>query len=352
MIKKLLATSALVSTLALTNVSFAQTTITGSLDLTLRNTSDSNNRLSETTMGRETQINIANRGKLNNGLDYAAGFSLEFDGNGNHVTGTANSNSDSNENVYLNIIKGGTTLHVGIDHIQNSQNDLLNAVGDVVDEIGAGVVSGVLLDNVGFRSPKEDIGLGVIQNFGNGITASALYTPNNNNVGTGNNGTGTLSNTGTNSAYELGIRGSNVANSGISFDLWKNEVEKATPAAVGNQTGLGIALNYNSGPYGIGAARYDNERSVAAGAAQTEVQTTMAHVTYAVDKNLSASLVYAKSDDSAVASDADEKIKSLMVGYNFGPVGLLVTASRIDNIGGRAALGDVDALGISLNTRF
>ena len=350
MIKKLLATSALVSTLALTNVSFAQTTITGSLDITLRNTSHSigGGALSETTMGRETQINIANKGKLNNGLDYAAGFSLEFDGNGNHATGTDNANSDSNENVYLNIISGGTTLHVGIDHIQNSQNDLLNAVGDIVDEVGAGTVSGILLDNVGFRSPKEDIGAGIIQNFGNGITASALYTPNNTNVGTGNNGTGTLSNTGTNSAYELGIRGSNVANSGISFDLWKNEVEKPTPATLRNQEGLGYALNYNTGAFGVGATRYKNERSDAA----TEVKTTMAHITYAVDKNLSASVVYAKSDDTDAASTADEKIKSLMIGYNFGPVGLLVTASRIDDIGGRTALGDVDALGISLNTKF
>ena len=248
----------------------------------------------------------------------------------------------------MNIISGGTTLHVGIDHIQNSQNDLLNAVGDIVDEVGAGTVSGILLDNVGFRSPKEDIGAGIIQNFGNGITASALYTPNNTNVGTGNNGTGTLSNTGTNSAYELGIRGSNVANSGISFDLWKNEVEKPTPASTRDQEGLGYALNYNQGAFGVGATRYKNER----GDAATEVKTTMAHITYAVDKNLSASVVYAKSDDTAGTSTADEKIKSLMIGYNFGPVGLLVTASRIDDIGGRTALGDVDALGISLNTKF
>ena len=190
MMKKLLATSALVSTLALSNASFAQTTITGSLDLTLRNTSHtaSSGLKSETTMGRETQVNFANKGKLNNGLDYTAGFSLEFDGNNNHKSGTANNNSDSQENVYLNIISGGTTFHVGIDHIQNSQNDLLNAVGDLIDEVGAGTVTGTLLDNVGFRSPKEDIGAGIIQNFGNGITASALYTPNNQNVGVGNNG--------------------------------------------------------------------------------------------------------------------------------------------------------------------
>ena len=39
--KKLLATSALISSLAFSSVSLAQTTITGSLDLTLRNTSHS-----------------------------------------------------------------------------------------------------------------------------------------------------------------------------------------------------------------------------------------------------------------------------------------------------------------------
>jgi hypothetical protein len=41
-----------------------------------------------------------------------------------------------------------------------------------------------------------------------------------------------------------------------------------------------------------------------------------------------------------------------MVGYNFGPVGLLVTASKIDDIGGISANGDAEALGISLNTKF
>ena len=344
MIKKLLATSALVSTLALTNVSFAQTTITGSLDLTLRNTGVSAGGLSETTMGRETQINIANKGKLNNGLDYAAGFSLEFDGQNDNTT----INSDSNENVYINLISGGTTFFVGVDHIQNSQNDLLNAVGDIQDEVGQGTVSGILLDTTGFRSPKEDIGAGIYHNFGNGIVASGLYTPNNTNTGTANNGAANLSTTGTNSAYELGIRGTNVANSGISFDLWKNEIEKVTPATLRNQEGLGYSANYNQGPFGIGASRIKSERSAAA----TELKSTLAHVTYAVDKNLSASLVYAKTDDTAATSTADEKIKSLMVGYNFGPVGLLVTASKIDDIGGISANGDVDALGISLNTRF
>ena len=352
--KKLLATSALISTLAFSSVSFAQTTITGSLDLTYRSHSHTANggALSETTFGRESQINIANKGKLNNGLDYAAGFSLEFDG-GNSTTETV---SVSNENVYLDLIVGSTTFTVGIDHIQNSRNDLINSVGDIIDEVGFGVVNGILIrpagDTATFTNPKESMGIGVTHNFGSGVVASYNYVPNIMNRGTGNNGEGSTSATGTNSAYEVGVRGTNVANSGVSFDLWRNEVNKTLPSDNQDQQGTGIGLNYNKGPFGVGAARLKTERSEAAGTRTSELKHNLYTASYSFDKNLTASLVYVKTDDTAAASTADEKIKSLMIGYNFGPVGLLVTASRVDNVGGRTANGDVDALGVSLNTKF
>ncbi len=79
---KLLVTTALVGGL-LTGSSFAQTTVTGDLALTynalIKKTSGG---VSTRGVGRESQINIQNKGKLNNGMDYAAGFSLEFDGTG------------------------------------------------------------------------------------------------------------------------------------------------------------------------------------------------------------------------------------------------------------------------------
>ena len=348
--KKLLATSALVSTLAFSSVSLAQTTITGSLDLTYRSHSftASNGAASETTMGRESQINLANKGKLNNGLDYAAGFSLEFDG-GNNLNETA---SISNENFYLDLIAGSTTITVGIDHIQNSRQDLINSVGDIVDEVGLGVVQGVILRPAGdtstFTNPKESIGVGATHNFGNGIVASYNYVPNIMNRGTDNNGSATTSTTGTNSAYEVGIRGTNVANSGVSVDLWRNEVKKTLPSDTRDQQGTGLGLNYNKGPFGVGAARLKTERA----SASTELKHDLYTASYSFDKNLTASLVYVKTDDTVSSSTADEKIKSLMVGYNFGPVGLLVTASQVENIGALSTGGDADVLGISLNTRF
>jgi hypothetical protein len=349
MTKKLLATSALISTLALAGTSFAQTTITGSFDLTLRNTSASASagQASETSMGRESQINIANKGKLNNGLDYAAGFSLEFDGT---QAGSTADSSISNEGVYINLISGGTTFHVGVDWMQNAKQDLLTSVGDITDEVGGGTVQGIKLNYLG-SSPKESIGGGIVHNFGNGITASALYVPNDTNTGSGNNGSSSAaaSTTGSNSAYEVGIRGANVANSGISFDLWRNNKEVVAPSSTARDTqGTAYAVNYSKAPFSVGYTNQKTETAVVG----TDLTSKIGHVTYAIDKNLTASLVYAKTDDSVSTSTADEKIKSLMVGYNFGPVGLLVTASRIENIGAVSAGGDVDALGISLNTKF
>jgi len=351
MLKKLIDTTALIVSVALTSVLVAQTTITGSLDLTLRNHKHkaSGGADSETSMGRETQLNIANKGKLNNGMDYAAGFSLEFDGT--QSASTADS-SISNEAVYLNLISGGTTFHVGLDWMQNAKQDLIGSVGDIIDEVGAGVVKGAKLNYVGVIYPKESIGGGILQNFGNGITASALYVPNAGNTGTGNNGATAEHNTGSNSAYEIGLRGVNVNNSGISFDAWKNKTEKAEGATTtdgGDTKGLAYSLGYNTGPYGVGVSKQTTTYETG-----TDRTSKFAQASYAVDKNLTTSLVYVTTKDESVAAAtrATEKVKSLMVGYNFGPVGLLVTASRIENVGAITTGNDADALGISLNTKF
>ena len=348
MTKKLLATSALFSTLALAGTSFAQTTITGSLDIVLRSQSHdaSGGARSENTMGRESQVNFANKGKLNNGLDYAAGFSLEFDG----TQAAANAESSiGNEGMYINIISGGTTFHVGNDWMQNAKGDNITAVGDIVDEVGSAVVTGTILQNVG-SSPKESIGAGVLQNFGNGITASALFVPNLSNTGVGNDGGSTVSTTGTNSAYEIGIRGTNVANSGISFNAWRNEQNSDTPssATVRDLQGTAYGIEYSKAPFSVGVSKLKTETQTVG----TDVDSKIGHVSYAISPNLTASLVYAETDNTLAANNADEKIKSLMIGYNFGPVGLLVVAAKTENVGGISTGGDADSVGVKLSTRF
>lgn len=79
--KTLLISSALASGIIYSGSVLAQTTVSGTLDLHYKAFSmDGTAGTSTRGIGREAQLNVANKGKLNNGMDYAAGFSLEFDG--------------------------------------------------------------------------------------------------------------------------------------------------------------------------------------------------------------------------------------------------------------------------------
>ena len=100
-------TTALISSLfglGLSSVSVAQTTVSGNLDLAYNAVSSNAFGGSYRAVGRETQINIANKGKLSNGMDYAAGFSWEIDGGealGSGGTSTGDGANGTNENVYI-----------------------------------------------------------------------------------------------------------------------------------------------------------------------------------------------------------------------------------------------------------
>jgi hypothetical protein len=139
--KKLMLTTAIAS--VLTTAAIAQTTITGELRLNYKDVTSSKGLVptSSTTsankdgsfgFGAEQQINFATKGKINvGGLDYAAGFSIENDG---EQTGTL-----FNENVYMDFTNAssGTTISFGRDHIQRSDSDFsaTNLVGFTPNEL-------------------------------------------------------------------------------------------------------------------------------------------------------------------------------------------------------------------------
>ena len=190
--KNKLITSALVtSMIGFGSAAVAQTTISGNLELTYNAVKDkAANINSFRGFGKESQINLANKGKLNNGMDYAAGFSLEFDGpdtnfgTGAAATASTGSNVHS-ENVYIDIISGDTTLTFGADHIQNPDyNPTMLAGFGYVAMDGIGAFNG--LYPKGANSPYSAYGAGIMQKTPIG-TFSYLYVPTNNtNSGAGN----------------------------------------------------------------------------------------------------------------------------------------------------------------------
>jgi hypothetical protein len=392
---KLLLSSALVGSLISAGSAIAQTTVSGSLDLHYRAQSHDLNagKNSNEGFGRESQLNIANKGKLNNGWDYLAGFSLEFDGNQrNPVAGTqtadaykaatqsiagytlaiegatstvnvsqinvsvtpssdaTEANSISNENVYIDFINAssGTTITVGVDHIQNITGSVVPQVMNVMDNVAVGM-GGKSTNTVG-ANPKESAGFGIVQAIpGAGLTASAWYAPNNGDFGVRDQYNANGAVTGIrNSAYELGVVGANVAGvKGLSLRYFYNKEEGST-GALADIKGKSYGIAYQTGPFGIGAEKHSQNRTSGTFTTDADLDTKTYGVTYAASQNVTLGLTQLRNDTTGLVK---EKITSLQLGYNLGPVAVIAAYSTGDDVGGIAGT-DIKETAIRLSTKF
>ena len=362
---KLLLSTALIGSMVAADLALAQTTVTGNLAVNYRaqerKTAAAGTAGSTRGFGRETQLNIQNKGKLNNGMDYAAGFSLEFDGQdrAGSLAGTQSVANDrepntiSNENIYVNFINGGTTLHLGVDHIQNITTDVVPMVLPLMDNVSAGI-GGKATNTVG-ANPKESFGFGLIQAIpGSGITASVLYVPKNRDFGNGDQvapssctsaahtGVAVLANTATsvgcgNSAYEIGLVGTDAFGvKGLGFRAFKNE-EKAQTSSVTDIEGEHYGIRYATGPVAVGIERYKQNRTASADATNANQKSLQYGITYAVNKDVSVGLVQAKTDLSNTT--LEEKITSAQIGYNLGPVAIAAAVSKVTDVGASSTAG-------------
>jgi len=170
--KKLLLTSALCGSVMLSGAALSETKITGNMTLTYQANSEQSKANSNNGMGRETQLNISNSGDLNNGLGYKAGFSLEFDG-------ATNGDSTNNENVYIDIVSGDTTVSFGLDHMPNTSQSAAPRVAEHANTaLGQlSTTAEMYKYHAGSKALKESFAIGVIQNGIGGGFIAASYVP-------------------------------------------------------------------------------------------------------------------------------------------------------------------------------
>ena len=398
---KLLITTALASSLV-AGSAMAQTTVTGSLGVSYKSVQGKNDTVNGNSFGKESQINVANKGKLNiGGLSYAAGFSLEFDGvDGIYsyspglsqstlsvgtaptgasvavtsVAGIARQTGSSGwhlENNYIDIISEstGTTLTISNDHIQNGRGGLAHIVGQHAEDFTGGVnktTTSLAMDYAG-TSVAESFGIGIVQNVGKLGKVSYLYVPNHTAQGaqTGkdsvlqaagvvaDDGDAVLGSDDLPNAYEFGFIG-DLGVKGLTVKAFKN-VEGIKKDALGgaafNKTKgqtLGIRYNYDVFTVGVNQMKQKVGTTVAA-TNNLETKQMEYGLGFAVNKDLSVGLYMnkAKKDGSA----ADEKTQSVAVGYSLGPVALSAQYGNVDNMGG-VSQKDANVLFMSLTTAF
>jgi hypothetical protein len=355
--KTLLISSALASGIIYSGSALAQTTVSGSLDLHYKAFSmDGASNSSTRGIGRESQLNVQSKGKLNNGMDYAAGFSLEFDGQNGSPTSGTNSNASStetntisNENVFIDIIMGSTTLTMGIDHIQNSTNHSAPFVRNVLDDVAAGPGAMSATDQIGAKT-KEAMAVGIVQNIpGTGINLSALYAPQGGSLGGSDQNPG---NGNRNSSYEIGFVGTDPFGvKGAKIHAFKNK-EKASATGASDVEGTTYGVGYNFGQFALGVDVHKTNRSTTTGTLDADMKNTMYSATFAATKDITLGAVYNKNDITGTA--VDEKIKAIQVGYNLGAVVITAEYADIENIKGvnTVDVSQGNQASVRLSTKF
>ena len=376
--KKIMLTTALASVLVTS--AFAQTTITGELRINYKDVGMDKGQTGILTksdtnfgFGAEQQINIQTKGKLNvGGLDYAAGFSIENDG---EQTGTL-----FNENVYMDLINAssGTTVSFGRDHIQRSDSDFsaTNLVGftpNELSQINNATNGGTSFSQTTGAGPSQSYGAALVQStpFGtfsynfvpnNAKAPSAATTPANQSTeltNQSNTGVGASEavNINTTTAYEygfvggLGVKGLQVhyfKNANNDFAVDTNEVKAE---------GKNYGVKYNFGQVTVAANKKKNQaetttalKTATDSTNTNEITETAYAVAYAVSPNLTVGAIYAKADLST-ATLSDQKTKGINIGYALGPVDLAVGYAKNTDSKGLSG-NDVDVFMARLIGKF
>lgn len=362
--KKILCTTALVGTtiLAGVNISAAQTTITGQLDLTYKSISSDGAGTAGTAksyrgFGKETQINIANKGNLNvAGLSYAAGFSLEADG-GETLAGGAHS-----ENTYLDIISGNTTLSISADHIMNPDFEITNIAGGKadIDDVAAGIGGVVSLAKTHATNSANSgygaFGFGIIQTIPNFARVAVSYVPSNtaaNAVGDIQDVAKSASGDGGNSQYDVMIDGDLGIKGARAFYAY-SKAESETPgtaATASEKKGQKYGVSYNFGQITLAASKSDVQST-----SNVDADTTSFAIAYAINNNATINIIRAKTNadgtaTTAIATTLDEKLTGVNIGYNLGPVTVNAWYVDGDNVGG-ASTGEGKAAMLLATTKF
>ena len=324
--KKIMLTTAMVS--VLTTAAIAQTSITGQLRISYSDVSADKGVADGATaartknnafgFGQEQQINIQNKGKLPvGGLDYAAGFSIENDGD--------QGSTIFNENVFIDFINAssGTTISFSRDHIQGSDADYsaTNLVGFSPNELSQTInttnANTRFKQNVG-AAPRTAFGAGIVQKLGDFGNVSYLFVPNNGAPGGSEDVTEN-----TTTAYEVGFVGG-LGVKGLTVHAFKNknsDFVTNTNTVEAEATNMGVKYNFGQLTLGVNRKQHTAESTAAVKAANGEITEKAISAAFAVNKELTVGLLYAKADQEGTAGSlVDQKIKAVNIGYALGPI--------------------------------
>ena len=326
---KLLLTTAIASGMMISTAAFSDVKISGDIEQTYRSVSYSlaaQDKNGGAGLGAETNVAITYKGNLTNGLKVAAGSVLE--------DGVA-------DTEFLTI--GGDTVSVtfGQDTGNNLSSTVVPHVSDQDGTLYGNANGGTSVSflNVQGTNPHDHRHVSIDAKAAGG-TFTARYSPSTDANLASDSGIDTSGQSAIELLYagSLGVAGLNVQVGHVI------ETQKNAGGAVGDGKLTKFGAAYNFGQITVGA---DQQKYDSGAVANSDTKSTRLAVVFAVNDAIKLGARYTKTDIDGTT--ADEKLKTIEIGYNLGGLGIELSYGQGENLGGSAASSDIDV--VQLRTR-
>ena len=334
--------SLLASTAIATVVStsaYSQLSITGYVEASYmagkseRGASDANlNLVTGKQLGNETLIRVATNGKMSNGMAYSVYQEFESDEAARmHARGIEIVPTTGLAVGYsFDGAKGSEIARTATPYVTNRHTDVTGLTG--------------IVEPIDVTSGEHFVYADVINLAGANSQLSFAYAPNLD-AGSVNGSDRIVTLTNTNSGYGIGYSVTPIT--GLTARAGYTKVEQNLKANQDVKMKT-LGVTYATGPFAIGAQRYNQEglkgpagtASTQAGttsapqAATHEDQTTLLSATYAVTKELTVGFGYAEQERTmaGVKNPVDAESRLFSIGYNLGPVVLSYDFEKSENV--------------------
>lgn len=283
-------------------------------------------------LGNETLIRVASTGKMANGMGYSVYQEFESDEAARmHARGIEIAPMGGVAVGYsFDGAKGSEIARTATPYVNNRHTDITGLTG--------------IVEPVDVTSGEHFVYVDVNNMLGKTSQLSLAYAPNLDS-GSVNGSDRIITQTITNSGYGLGYSLTPIPGLVARAGFTKIEQNNVSNQDVKMKT---IGVSYTSGPFAIGAQRYNQEgikgpagtattgagTTSAAQAASHEDETTLISATFAVNKELSFGFGIAEQERTraGVKDPQDAESKFISVGYNLGPVVFTYDFEKSENI--------------------
>ena len=348
--KKLLIGTALASAMFVGAVAQAETKVSGYYEMNYRGISASNAagtaNSPNTTIGTEMDINLSSTNTLSNGMV----MQIDIGTTNEQTAGAKTWGTDS---YGIALTSGNTSFELAVDR-GNTADAVSDLVPNPVDQPGDNIVSSTANGNAanrlfGVASPngttdlQKYAHLSVVQKIGSGV-ASVTYVPSTAN--TEGLQSGDINQAASKSGYGAMYKGSVMPGLEVGFGY-----EKITGYEYQDAKAMTYGASYTTGAISVGIQKATNDAGTGNSGETTKVDYDSLHygISYAVNDALSVGVAIQKMESSNTT--ADEEYQQIEAQYSLGALGVGVSYTTVENIGGTSGLDD-DQLMIRLSSKL